>query len=251
MAKVLVVIPTYNEAENIDAILDAVLSQGPEVDVLVVDDNSPDGTAERVRARMERNPRIHLLVRPGKQGLGTAYVAGFRWALAHGYDHIIQMDADFSHNPEDIPRLLQMLRTHDVVIGSRYTDGINVVNWPMKRLLLSYFANIYARWVTGVPVRDLTGGFKGWRREVLEAIGLEEIASDGYAFQIEMNVKAYSLGFSVVEIPIVFVERRAGVSKMSRRIIVEALWMVWRLRFWRWFRAPARRKALKKRNTPV
>ena len=251
MAKVLVVIPTYNEAENIHAILDAVLSQGPEVEVLVVDDSSPDGTAEMVKERMKKDPRIHLLVRPGKMGLGTAYVTGFRWALEHGYDHIIQMDADFSHNPEDIPRLLQMLRTHDVVIGSRYTDGINVVNWPMKRLLLSYFANIYARWVTGVPVRDLTGGFKGWRREVLEAIGLEEIVSDGYAFQIEMNVKAYSLGFSVVEIPIVFVERRAGVSKMSRRIIWEALWMVWRLRFWRWFRAPARRKALEKRKTPI
>ena len=251
MAKVLVVIPTYNEAENIDAILDAVLSQGPEVEILVVDDNSPDGTAEKVRARMGKDSRIHLLVRPGKQGLGTAYVTGFRWALEHGYDLVIQMDADFSHNPEDIPRLLQMLRTHDVVIGSRYTDGINVVNWPMKRLLLSYFANIYARWVTGVPVRDLTGGFKGWRRKVLEAIGLEEIVSDGYAFQIEMNVKAYSLGFSVVEIPIVFVERRAGVSKMSRRIILEALWMVWRLRFWRWFRAPARRKALTKKNAPI
>ena len=251
MAKVLVVIPTYNEAENIHAILDAVLSQGPEVEVLVVDDSSPDGTAEMVKERMKKDPRIHLLVRPGKMGLGTAYVTGFRWALEHGYDHIIQMDADFSHNPEDIPRLLQMLRTHDVVIGSRYTDGINVVNWPIKRLLLSYFANIYARWVTGVPVRDLTGGFKGWRREVLEAIGLEEIVSDGYAFQIEMNVKAYSLGFSVVEIPIVFVERRAGVSKMSRRIIWEALWMVWRLRFWRWFRAPARRKALEKKKTPV
>ena len=251
MAKVLVVIPTYNEAENIHAILDAVLSQGPEVEVLVVDDSSPDGTAEMVKERMKKDPRIHLLVRPGKMGLGTAYVTGFRWALEHGYDYVIQMDADFSHNPEDIPRLLQMLRTHDVVIGSRYTDGINVVNWPMKRLLLSYFANIYARWVTGVPVRDLTGGFKGWRREVLEAIGLEEIVSDGYAFQIEMNVKAYSLGFSVVEIPIVFVERRAGVSKMSRRIIWEALWMVWRLRFWRWFRAPARRKALEKKRTPV
>jgi len=230
--------------------LDAVLAQGPQVEVLVVDDNSPDGTAEKVRTRMAKDPRIHLLVRPGKMGLGTAYVTGFRWALEQGYDPIIQMDADFSHNPEDIPRMLQMLRTHDVVIGSRYTDGINVVNWPMKRLLLSYFANLYARWVTGVPVRDLTGGFKGWRREVLEAIGLEEIVSDGYAFQIEMNVKAYSLGFSVVEIPIVFVERRAGVSKMSRRIIWEAFWMVWRLRFWRWFRAPAQRKALKGK-TPV
>lgn len=249
MAKVLVVIPTYNEAENINAILDAVLATHPDVEVLVVDDNSPDGTASLVRARMEKDSRVHLLERPGKMGLGTAYVTGFRWALAHGYDYIIQMDADFSHNPEDIPRLLSLLQTHDVVIGSRYTEGINVVNWPMKRLLLSYFANIYARWVTGVPVRDLTGGFKGWRREVLEAIGLDEIVSDGYAFQIEMNVKAYSLGFSVVEIPIVFVERRAGVSKMSRKIIWEALFMVWRLRFWRWFRAPARRKALTREKT--
>lgn len=242
--RVLVVIPTYNEIENIDRLLETVLGLDSGIEILVVDDASPDGTGDRVAVWGEKNKRVHLIRRPGKMGLGTAYVQGFQWALNHGYDYIVQMDADFSHNPDDVRRILQMLEKSDVVIGSRYINGVNVVNWPMKRLLLSYFANIYARWITGVPIRDLTGGFKGWHRQVLEAIQLDQIRSDGYAFQIEMNVKAYSLGFTIVEIPIIFVERRAGVSKMSRRIIWEALWMVWRLRLWRWFRAPKQKRTL-------
>ncbi len=233
--RVLVVVPTYNERENIEVFLDRVLGQKVEgvLHVLVVDDGSPDGTGDVVAARASRDPRVHLLRRPGKMGLGSAYVAGFRWALERGYDRVVQMDADLSHNPDDIPRLLDALKDADWVIGSRYSNGISVVNWPMKRLLLSYFANVYARVVTGVPIRDLTGGFKAWKAEVLRAVDLAHVSSDGYAFQIEMNVKAYSLGYSPREIPIIFIERRAGESKMSRRIIWEAFWLVWALRIWR------------------
>jgi dolichol-phosphate mannosyltransferase len=233
--RVLVVVPTYNERENIEVFLDRVLAQKVEgmLHVLVVDDGSPDGTGDYVAARAARDSRIHLLRRSGKMGLGSAYVAGFRWALERGYDRVVQMDADLSHNPEDIPRLLDALKDADWVIGSRYSNGISVVNWPMKRLLLSYFANVYARVVTGVPIRDLTGGFKAWKTEVLRAVDLARVSSDGYAFQIEMNVKAYTLGYHPREIPIIFIERRAGESKMSRRIIWEAFWLVWALRIWR------------------
>ncbi len=229
--KTLVVVPTYNEAENIRDLLQAVLKAAPEVEVLVVDDNSPDGTARIVEELQRSEPRIHLLKRPGKQGLGSAYVAGFKYALEHGYDAVMEMDADFSHDPTDIPRFLKAIREADVVLGSRYTNGISVVNWPLRRLMLSYMANRYASVVTGVPIRDLTGGFKCIRREVLEAVGLDNLESDGYAFQIELTVRAWYLGFKIVEIPIVFWERRKGASKMSKQIIWEAAWRVWKFRY--------------------
>ncbi len=228
--KILVVVPTYNEAENIRDLLKAVLEKAPKVEVLVVDDHSPDGTADIVREVQQTEPRVHLLERPGKQGLGTAYVAGFKYALAHGYDAVMEMDADFSHDPADIPRFLEALKEADVVLGSRYLNGVSVVNWPLRRLMLSYTANRYAALVTGVPLRDLTGGFKAIRREVLEAVGLDNLESDGYAFQIELTVRAWYLGFKIVEIPIVFWERRKGASKMSKRIIWEAAWRVWKFR---------------------
>jgi dolichol-phosphate mannosyltransferase len=231
MEKVLVIIPTYNERENIRDIVPIVLSKGENIDVLVVDDNSPDGTQEEVRLLMEKyGNRINLLARPAKLGLGTAYVEGFKYALAKGYDLIVEMDADFSHNPEDLPRLIEASKEADLVIGSRYTNGISVVNWPLKRLILSYFANLYARIVTGVPVRDLTAGFKCFRKKVLESIDLSKIHSDGYAFQIEMNYYAYEKGFKIKEVPIIFIERRAGTSKMSKRIIKEAFFLVLYLR---------------------
>jgi dolichol-phosphate mannosyltransferase len=228
--KVLVIIPTYNEAENIEEIIKKTLSVDTRVEVLIVDDGSPDGTGEIVARMMEKEPRIHLIKRSRKMGLGSAYVEGFKFALKEGFDLVMEMDADFSHDPEDIPRFIESARENDLVIGSRYKTGISVVNWPLKRLLLSYFANIYARLVTGVPVKDLTGGFKCFRREVLEAIDLDKVMSDGYAFQIEMNFLAWRKGFRVKEIPIIFVERRAGVSKMSKRIIWEAFWLVIKLR---------------------
>lgn len=231
MEKVLVIIPTYNERENIRDIVPIVLSKGENIDVLVVDDNSPDGTQEEVRLLMEKyRNRINLLARPAKLGLGTAYVEGFKYALAKGYDLIVEMDADFSHNPEDLPRLIEASKEADLVIGSRYINGISVVNWPLKRLILSYFANLYARIVTGVPVRDLTAGFKCFRKKVLESIDLSKIHSDGYAFQIEMNYYAYEKGFKIKEVPIIFIERRAGTSKMSKRIIKEAFFLVLYLR---------------------
>jgi dolichol-phosphate mannosyltransferase len=229
----LVIIPTYNERENIERIIAAVLSQDPSLDVLVVDDGSPDGTGALVDSIAASNPRVHALHRQGKLGLGTAYVAGFKWALAREYQFIFEMDADFSHAPERIPDFLRAIQTADLVIGSRYQNGqVNVVNWPMGRLFLSYSANIYARRVTGLPVFDATGGFKCFRRRVLESIDLDDIKSNGYAFQIEMNVRAWRKGFRIVEIPIVFVDRSEGASKMSKRIVREAVWMVWRLRWW-------------------
>ncbi len=234
--KVLVVIPTYNEAENIEEIIKKSLSVSPNVEILVVDDGSPDGTGDIVDKISKENPRVHLLRRPGKMGLGSAYVTGFKYALENGYEWVIEMDADFSHDPKDIPRFLELAKENDLVIGSRYTNGISVVNWPIKRLLLSYFANVYARIVTGVPIKDFTGGFKCFKRRVLEAIDLDGIMSDGYAFQIEMNYHAWKKGFKVKEMPIIFVERRAGKSKMSKRIIWEALWLVWKLRLKSLFR---------------
>ncbi|RKY99589.1 MAG: polyprenol monophosphomannose synthase [Candidatus Hydrothermota bacterium] len=227
--KALVVLPTYNERENIEDIIKAILNTAP-VDVLVVDDNSPDGTGEIVDRIVRTNPRVHVIHRPEKRGLGTAYIEAFRWALKRSYEAVIEMDADFSHDPKDIPRLLEAAKKYDLVIGSRYINGISVVNWPLKRLILSYLANLYARKVTGVPIRDLTGGFKCFRRHVLETINLDKIHSDGYAFQIEMNFHAWHNGFSIKEIPIIFVERRAGASKMSKHIIWEAFWLVIRLR---------------------
>jgi dolichol-phosphate mannosyltransferase len=229
----LVIVPTYNEKENIARLIRAVMAQDPSIDVLIVDDGSPDGTGDLVDAIAESDPRVNVIHRAAKLGLGTAYVAGFKWALARDYQFIFEMDADFSHAPERIPEFLKAVQTADLVIGSRYQDGhVNVVNWPMGRLFLSYSANIYARKVTGLQIFDATGGFKCFRRRVLEAIDLDDIRSNGYAFQIEMTVRAWKKGFRIVEIPIVFVDRTEGSSKMSKRIVREAVWMVWRLRWW-------------------
>jgi dolichol-phosphate mannosyltransferase len=228
--KGLIVIPTYNELATIDAILDAILEQNLGLDVLIVDDNSPDGTAQRVKARLGNDSRVKLIERTGKMGLGTAYVAGFKYAIANGYEIVFEMDADFSHDPKELPRLLEEIQGYDFVLGSRYINGISVVNWPLRRLLLSYFASYYTRCVTGMPIHDPTGGFKCFRIEVLKAIDLDRIRSGGYSFQIEMNFKAWKKGFKYVEIPIIFVDRRVGSSKMSKAIVREAVFMVWKLR---------------------
>jgi dolichol-phosphate mannosyltransferase len=228
--KGLVVVPTYNERDTIDAIIDAVFAQAATIDLLIVDDNSPDGTALRVKERQLSEPRLRLIERPGKMGLGTAYVAGFKYAIEHGYDFACEMDADFSHDPADLPRLIEKIEEYDYVLGSRYVNGISVVNWPLRRLLLSYFASFYTRIITGMPIKDPTGGFKCFRIDVLKAIDLDRIRSGGYSFQIEMNFKAWKKGFRWCEIPIIFVDRRVGQSKMSKTIIREAVLMVWKLR---------------------
>lgn len=230
MKRCLVIIPTFNEADNLPRLLPIILNLGSHFNILIVDDNSPDGTAKLVKEMQRTEQRIHLIERPAKMGLGTAYVAGFKFALANGFDYVFEMDADFSHDPAELPRLLAKAEEYDLVIGSRYIEGVNVVNWPMKRLLLSYFANIYTRVITGMPVRDATGGFKCFRRQVLESIDLDAIHSNGYSFQIEMSFKSWRKGFRVCEIPIVFVDRRIGVSKMSKKIVYEAVWMVWKLK---------------------
>jgi dolichol-phosphate mannosyltransferase len=231
--RALVIVPTFNERENISRLIDAVLSQDPRVEVLVVDDGSPDGTGEIVDARAAEDTRVHVIHRAKKLGLGTAYLAGFKWALEHDYEFIFEMDADFSHDPGHIPQFLESVRDADLVLGSRYREGkVTVVNWPIARLILSYSANLYARFVTGLPLFDATGGFKCFRRRVLETIDLADVRSNGYAFQIEMSFRAWRKGFRIVEIPIVFVDRTEGESKMSKRIVREAIWMVWRLRLW-------------------
>jgi len=231
MKKAIVIIPTYNERMNIEKMLHTVIELYPNIHILVVDDNSPDGTGDFVKAKSEEDERIHVLQREGKMGLGTAYVAGFRYILERDYDYAIQMDADFSHDPKEIANLLIAIEENDLVIGSRYIQGVNVINWPMSRLLLSYFASIYTRVITGMPVMDATGGFKCFRRKVLESIDLDKIKANGYSFQIEMNFKTYKLGFRIKEIPIVFMDRIEGVSKMSKKIVREAVTMVWKLRF--------------------
>jgi dolichol-phosphate mannosyltransferase len=230
MSRALVVIPTYNEATNVRSLIPDVLKADPSLDVLVVDDNSPDGTAEVVKEMTMSDARIHLIRRNGKAGLGTAYVVGFRYAIEHCFDYVFEMDADFSHDAREIPNFLSMMNEYDVVIGSRYRNGVRVVNWPVRRLLLSYFANVYTRVITGLPVKDATGGFKCFRRTVLESIDLDKVKSNGYAFQIEMTYKAWKKGFKVHEIPIIFVDRRLGSSKMSKSIVYEAVLMVWKLR---------------------
>ena len=231
--RALVIVPTYNERFNIARLIPAVLAQDPAIEILVVDDGSPDGTGAIVDAIVATNPKVHVIHRAGKLGLGTAYIAGFRWALERKYDLVFEMDADFSHNPERLPEFLEAIKEADVVLGSRYQNGhVNVVNWPMSRLFLSYGANIYARFVTGLPIFDATGGFKCFRRNVLESIDLNSVKSNGYAFQIEMSFRAWKRGFRLVEIPIIFVDRTEGVSKMSKKIVREAIWMVWRLRWW-------------------
>ncbi len=230
--KSLVIVPTFNERQNIERLIEALLGLGiEELHVLVVDDASPDGTGEAVAKLAAENPRVHLLSRPAKLGLGSAYIAGFRWGLENGFDLLCEMDADFSHNPNDVPRLLAAAADYDVVVGSRYVLGVNVVNWPLKRLLLSKGANWYTHWITGVPVKDCTAGFVCWRRAVLESINLDHIISDGYSFQIEMKFRAWKKGFRLFEVPIIFIDRRWGESKMSKRIVYEAVWMVWRLKF--------------------
>ena len=227
----LVCVPTYNERANLPLIVPAILAQDPRLEVLVIDDGSPDGTGDLADELAAADPRVHVLHRSAKQGLGRAYLAGFEWALERGYDFIFEMDADFSHDPAFLPRFIEAIRSADIVIGSRYKQGVNVINWPISRLLLSLGANQYARIVTGLPITDSTGGFKCFRRKVLEAIDFSRVRSNGYAFQIEMSYRAWRKGFTLVEIPIVFTDRVEGHSKMSRRIVREAIWMVWSLRF--------------------
>ncbi|MFZ2865220.1 MAG: polyprenol monophosphomannose synthase [Ignavibacteriaceae bacterium] len=228
--KSLVIIPTYNELENIPKLIPIVLAQDERIHLLIVDDNSPDGTANFVEGEMKTNERIHLLKREKKLGLGTAYIAGFKYALQNGYDFIFEMDADFSHDPNELKNFLTEIKNYDLVLGSRYIHGIRVLNWPMRRLLLSFFASVYTRVITGMPIRDATGGFKCFRKKVLETIDLDKVKSNGYSFQIEMTFKAYSKGFKIKEIPIVFVDRIKGKSKMSKKIVREAVIMVWKLR---------------------
>jgi dolichol-phosphate mannosyltransferase len=230
--RALVIVPTYNERENVRRLIESVLAQDERIDMLIVDDGSPDGTGSIVAEIGASNPRVHLLSRPKKMGLGTAYVAGFRWALARDYAYVLEMDADFSHDPAHLPQFLAAIENTDLVLGSRYQEGrVTVVNWPINRLILSYMANVYARAITGLHVWDATGGFKCFRRSVLESIDLDHVRSNGYAFQIEMTFRAVRKHFRIAEIPIVFVDRTEGTSKMSPHIVREAVWMVWRLRW--------------------
>jgi dolichol-phosphate mannosyltransferase len=228
--KTLVIIPMYNEKENAAKIINVVMQMDASIEVLVIEDNSPDGTANIVKGLQKSEPRVHLIERSGKMGLGTAYITGFKYALLHNYDYVFEMDADFSHDPNAIPEFLEKIKEYDLVLGSRYLYGVTVINWPLKRLFLSYAANVYTRIVTGLPIKDSTGGFKCYRRTVLEAIDLDKVHSNGYSFQIEMSFKAWKKGFRITEIPIIFTDRIKGTSKMSRRIVYEAVWMVWKLR---------------------
>ncbi|RMD93095.1 MAG: polyprenol monophosphomannose synthase [Calditrichaeota bacterium] len=231
MRKILVIIPTYNEAKNISILIEKIINLNiPNLSILVIDDNSPDRTWEVVEKIASEDSRVNLLKRPSKLGLGTAYVEGFKYALNHHYDYIFEMDADLSHDPNEIKNFLEKIKECDLVIGSRYVTGVNVINWPLSRLILSVGANWYTRMITGMPIKDCTSGFKCFRRKVLESIDLDHISSDGYAFQIEMNYKAWKKNFRICEIPIIFVDRAQGSSKMSRKVMLEAVWMVWKLR---------------------
>ena len=231
-ARGLVIIPTYNERDNLPRLVPLVLQQDPRLDVLIIDDASPDGTGEVADQLAAESDRVHVIHRTGKLGLGTAYLEGFRWGLARGYDWLFQMDADFSHDPAHLPQFIEALQHYDLVLGSRYLGGrVTVVNWPIARLALSYFANVYARIITGLPLWDATGGYKAFRREVLEGIALDKVESEGYSFQIETSMRAWKKGFRIGEIPIVFVDRTTGESKMSKRVIREAVWRTWKLRF--------------------
>jgi len=233
--KTLIISPTYNERKNIQLLVKKVLDPNPDYHLLVVDDNSPDGTAELVKDLQKSYSNLHLEVRPGKAGLGTAYLFGFKWALENDYEAIVQMDADLSHDPNDVPRLVSELKDNDLVIGSRYVEGVSVVNWPIRRLILSYGANMYSRTITGMPINDGTGGFKAWRKDLLEKIDLDDVRSQGYSFQIEMNFRAWRKEARIKEMAIIFVDRTIGESKMSKAIMYEAIWMVWRLRIWKIF----------------
>ncbi len=232
MLEALIIVPTYNERDNIEVLIERIHALGiPGLGILVVDDNSPDGTGEFVKELSKCDDRVYVIHRPAKLGLGSAYIAGFKWALERPeIKYVFEMDADFSHDPAAIPNFLEEIKNHDLVLGSRYLDGITVVNWPLSRLFLSVGANIYTRIITGMPLKDATGGFKCFRREVLESLPLGRIKSDGYSFQIEVNFIVWKKGFRMKEIPIVFVDRTAGTSKMSRRIVWEAVFLVWKLR---------------------
>ena len=234
--KTLIISPTYNERKNIKQLVDMVIGENPELHLLIVDDNSPDGTSEKVKKLQAEYENLFLETRPKKSGLGTAYIFGFKWALEKKYDNIIQMDADLSHNPKDLPRMVNNLQKYDLVIGSRYINGISVVNWPLRRLMLSYGANAYSRVITGMPIMDGTGGFKAWKSSVLSSIDLDSVKSQGYSFQIEMNFRAWVKKFNIKEIPIIFSDRTIGQSKMSKTIVYEAIFMVWRLRIWKIFK---------------
>ena len=231
--KTLIVTPTYNERKNIRELVSTLFELNPDFHILVVDDSSPDGTAEIVKELQADCANLHLLSRNEKTGLGSAYIAGFNYALERDYEAVVQMDADMSHDPKDVPLLIEAIENADLAIGSRYISGINVVNWPLQRLIISYGANIYTRLVTRLPVRDATGGFKCWRREALEAINLDGVRSQGYSFQIEMTYRAWLKGFRITEIPIIFVDRTIGESKMTRSIMLEAAVMIPRLRIWK------------------
>ena len=234
--KTLIISPTYNEKKNIQQLVDLVLGENPEFHLLIVDDNSPDGTGNKVKSLQSVYKNLFLETRTKKSGLGTAYIFGFKWALNNKYENIIQMDADLSHNPKDLPRMVKNLKNNDVVIGSRYINGISVVNWPLRRLMLSYGANAYSRIITGMPIMDGTGGFKAWKAKVLSDIDLDSVKSQGYSFQIEMNFRAWVKSYIIKEIPIIFSDRTIGQSKMSKTIVYEAIFMVWRLRIWKLFR---------------
>ncbi|MBN1971962.1 MAG: polyprenol monophosphomannose synthase [Candidatus Delongbacteria bacterium] len=227
----IVIIPTYNEIDNIEKMIEKVLSLSSDLDILIIDDNSPDGTGEFVFNKYSDNERVHLIRRSGKLGLGTAYVEGFKYSIEKKYDNIMEMDCDFSHNPDDLLRFIHEIKNYDLVIGSRYIQGVNVINWPLSRLLLSMCASFYTRIITGLPVRDATSGFKCFRRAVLETIDLNKIRSNGYGFQIEMHYKTWKNGYRIKEIPIVFTDRIDGVSKMNKKIVQEAVFLVWKLRF--------------------
>lgn len=229
--KSIVIIPTYDELNNIKKLLPELLELYDDIDILIVDDNSPDGTGDYVSSVAKSNSRVNLITREGKLGLGTAYVAGYKYMLKNGYDIAFQMDADYSHDPRELGNFKKYVNEFDLIIGSRYIHGVNVINWPMRRLLLSYFANYYTKIITGLPLKDSTGGFKCFRREVLEAIDLDQIKSNGYSFQIEMNYKAWIKGFKLKEVSIIFMDRVAGTSKMSKQIVREAIFRVWKLRF--------------------
>jgi len=236
--KSLVIIPTYNEKDNIRTVIERLQALPIELDILIIDDNSPDGTADIVRELQADDPHIFMINRPAKLGLGTAYITGFRWALERDYEYILEMDADLSHNPDDVPRLIQECENgYDLVIGSRYCNGVNVINWPIKRLLLSYGANKYSRMITRMPIMDTTAGFKCYRREALAAINLDRVKSSGYSFQIEMHFRVWDAGFKIKEIPIIFIERSEGLSKMSKNIVWEAVFMVWKLKLRQIFRS--------------
>ena len=232
LRKAVVIVPTYNEADNVGRLIPEILARDERLSVLVVDDNSPDGTADVVKGLAEFGGRVLILERPRKEGLGAAYIAGFKWVLANSdFEAVFEMDADFSHDPAALDEFLREIEDHDLVLGSRYLEGVTVVNWPLSRLILSVGANMYSRVITGMPIKDSTGGFKCFRRSTLEQLPLDSISSDGYSFQIELNYHCWRRGLTIKEIPIMFVDRQVGVSKMSKRIIWEAMWMVWALRF--------------------